>query len=167
MTEKPKFFFEADNQSEEYSLTSQEHADTFFNTLQSAGIIQTAPLEDLGAKKAEPEGEMKRMENKLLCIEYGTYQENYAIHISPVHAQRNFKDDLAVKRALKELVLVLNEHVPHEVQVKLFLPQPDWKMKVISSVVVDGAKTWNFNYKKLEEEGIPKLFQAIEKVILS
>ena len=167
MSEKPKFFFEADAGTEDFTLTPQEHADTFFNTLQSAGIIQESPVEDLTAKKVEPEGVMKKLESKILSIEYGTYQDNYSVHLTPVHPTKNLKDDESVKKALKELVVTLNEYVPQTLRVDIFMPRPDWKMKVISAVVIDGAKTWNFNLKSLEEEGIPKIFAAVEKVIMS
>lgn len=164
---KPKFFFEEDPQPEGFSLTPQEHTDTFFSILQSTGIIQDNPLEDMEAKKAEADASMKKMESRVLVIEYGTYQDNYAVHLTPIHPQKNLKDDVMVKAALRELVVVLNEHVPHELNVKLFMPRSDWAMKVISAVVDRGAGNWNFNYNKLEEDGIPKIFQAVEKIIMA
>jgi hypothetical protein len=166
MTDKPKFFFEADNQSEEYSLSSQEHADSFFSTLQAAGIIQEAPLKDLDEQKVEADAAMRKVENKVLCVEYGTYQANYAIHITPTHPQKNLKSQADVERALWELVKILHDYVPQTVQVDLFLPRKDWQMKVISAVIKDWEQAWALDIKKLEEEGIPALFQGVEKVIM-
>lgn len=164
---KPKFFFEADNLGQEYSLTSQEHADTFFSTLQTAGIIKDSPLENMEAKTVQADASMQKLENKLLQLEYGVYQENYAVHITPVHPQKNLKDNAQVNRALLELAFILKEFVPDSVHVDLFLPRKDFEMKVLSAVVRNGTKEWGFNIKEFEEKAIPKLFKAIEKVIMS
>jgi len=167
MNEKPKFFFEADEPNSEYSLTSEEHANTFFSTLQSAGIIQDSPLEDFEEKKVAADAAMSKKESKVLLMEYGTYQDNYAVHVTPIHAKKNLETPQQIKQALYHLASILNEYVPHEVQVNLFLPRDDWQMKVVSAVVLNGANVWNFDKKRLEEEGIPRIFDAIEKVILT
>jgi len=169
MSEKPKFFFESDPAAEKPwdNLPPPEHADTFFSTLQSAGIIQDAPMEDMEEKKVAATASMKMVESKVLTLEYGTYQNNYAIHLTPIHPRKNLENDQDVKQAMYYLASILNEYVPHEVQVNLFLPRPDWKMKVVSAVVQNGATVWNFDRKRLEEEGIPRIFEAVEKVIMA
>jgi hypothetical protein len=168
MIEKPKFFFESDETApKELTLTSQEHADTFFSTLQGAGIIQESPHEDMEEKKIAADASMQKKESKVLVLEYGTYQDNYAIHLTPIHPRKNLENEQDVKQALYYLASILNEYVPHETQVNLFLPRADWKMKVISAVVQNGAHVWNFDKKRLEENGIPRIFEAVERVIMA
>ena len=99
-------------------------------------------------------------------MEYGPHEDHYAVHVIPTHPQRNLSNENMVKAALKELVVILNEYVPTSLQVDLFLPRDDWKMKVLTAKVRDGLKAWNFDVKKLEEEGVPRIFEAVEKVIL-
>lgn len=163
--DETKFFFEPDTETSESGITNEEHADTFFNTLKEAGIIHEQIPESMEAQQAQAQAAMSKVETRLLQVEFGTYLDNYAVHITPTHPQRNLSDELAVKKALKELVLILNDYVPYTLQVQLHLPQSDWKMKVLSAVVVGGASAWNFDTDKLEKEGIPRLIAAIESII--
>jgi hypothetical protein len=163
---KPKFFFEADPAAKSPGLSWQEHAETFFSTLQDTGVVKESNL-DLSEKTAAIDGEMKTSSSKLVQIEYGTYQNNYAVHITPIHPARNLRSEDSVKQAVYVLAKTLNEHVPYSSTVNLFLPRPDWKVKVISAVILEGAKTWNLDIKKLEREAIPKIMQEVEKVILA
>lgn len=166
MTDKVKFFFEPDTQADnDTKMTTEEHADTFFSTLVDAGFIQQNIDASFEAKTAEALASMKRLESSILQVDFGTYQDNYAVHVTPVNPKRNLSTDLALKRALKEIVLIMNEYVPFTCQVNLFLPRDEWKMKVISAVVVNGANAWNFDHSKFESEAAPKIFQAVEKVI--
>lgn len=165
--DKPKFFFEEDKQDQTQALPADEHASSFFSTLQAAGIIQEAVGEDLKEKKIEADASMNKMENKVLCVEYGTYQNTYAIHITPVHPQKNLKTDKEVEKAVWELVKIMKLYVPQSVHIDLFLPRKDWKMKVISAVIKDWEKDWAFDVNKLEGEGIPTLFKEVEKVIMA
>lgn len=160
MTGKPKFFFEPDDPSPDQAST-----DTFFSALKEAGVIQN-PSFDMEPKPAEMDASIKQMSSQVLLLEYGPYQKNYAIHITPIHERKHLKNDAAVRKALFELVTILNEFVPYTVQVDLHLPRSDWKMKVISAVIKDAAAAWNFDSDKLEKDGLPRIFKAIEKIIL-
>lgn len=166
MTEKLKFFFEPDLSTDDSGLSNQENANTFFSALKDSGVIQEAPLEDLEMKRTEVLASMKKMENKYLSIEFGVYQDNYAVHVTPVNSYKNLTNDVMVKRACTELATILNEYVPYTLRVDLYLPRAEWKLKVISAVVLGGATAWNFDPGKLEAEGILKMFKAIEKIIL-
>jgi hypothetical protein len=121
----------------------------------------------LESKVAQAEAVMKKRESKVLLLEYGPYQKNYAIHLTPINPHRNLSTEASVKRACMDTVVVLNDYVPHTCRVDLFLPKTEWKMKVISAVVVGGADLWNFNTDQFEAEGIPRIFSAVEKIILA
>ena len=164
--EKPKFFFETDSSSEEYALSSQEHADTFFSTLKSSGIIHDSP-DNLDEQQVTADAQMQRMEGPVLHIEYGTYQENYAIHLTPVHPQRNIRDDAMVRQVLLETVPILNDYVPQSLRVDIHPPRTDWKLKVISFVINGAAKSWALNTAQLEAEGIPRIYKKVEELIMA
>jgi hypothetical protein len=142
-----KFFFEGDNE--------------LFNALKAAGIVEESTHE------VQVEASMKQMSSKVLQLEFGTYQKNYSIHVTPIHPRRNLATDNDVDRAIEKLAITLNEYVPHTLEVKIHRPMSEWKMKVISVVIEGGANAWNFDLTKLEAECIPKLFKALEGVILS
>ncbi len=161
-----KFFFEPDE-------AQAPQNDSFFNALESAGVIQThSKAEQVqnflsgGEQGAEPAASMKKYESRLVSIEHGTYQNNYAIHLTPIHPQKNLATDAHVKQALRELVLIMNEHVPYTLQVELFMPRDDWKMKVISAVIKNAAGAWNFDSEKFDREAIPRIHAAVEAVCM-
>lgn len=167
MSEKPKFFFEEDPQADaESSLTSAEHSDMFFNTLKEVANVQEHQGNELEEKQFSSLAAMKKMESKVLTMEYGTYEDNYAIHVTPIHPTVNLKTEKMVEAAMKAMVVEMNTYVPYDLQVNLWFPRPDWKLKVLSAVVEGGATAWNFDRQKLEDEGIPKIFKQIETLIL-
>lgn len=161
-----KFFFEPDE-------TEKPQNDSFFSALEAVGVIQTHANSDQvqnflagGEQEAESLASMKRLDSRVVSIEYGTYRDNYAIHVTPVHPQKNLATDAHVRLALKELVLIMNEYVPYTLQVELFLPRDDWKMKVISAVVKNAAGAWNFDTEKFDTDAIPRIHTAIEAICM-
>lgn len=157
-----KFFFEEDN-----AAATQNDGDSFFEAMKAAGVVQEAISEDMTAEKqVSADGSMKKLESRVTSIEFGSYRGDYSVHVTPTHPTRNLGTDEQVKKALTALAVTLNEYVPHTVRVDLFLPQKDWEMKVISAKVVGGADIWNFDKVGLEEKGLPKLLEAVDKIIL-
>lgn len=157
MTEK-SYFFESETPAKPEPAKDR----AFFDALDVAGMIQES--NDLVPVKAE--ASMKNLSNPVLALEYGTYQKDYAVHLTPHHPQRNLATDADVHQALREASVILNQYIPPTLQVAVSLPRADWKMKVISFVVKGGADAWNFDVPKFENEGIPKVFEAVQKVIL-
>lgn len=170
------FFFDEEKQK----VVEPKPVGEFFTALQNIGLIHDAPLPFFDeAKKAEAEvaagkgtlgtqirGQMKKMATGVLEIEYGTYDNDYSIHITPVHEKKNLRNDAHVEEALKAAILAIVPHVPQSVHVDIFPPRPDWKMKVISFVLRDGINAWNLDIKQLEEVAIPAMFKAVQEVIL-
>ena len=158
-----KFFFD-----EGPSAGKQPGAqvETFFSTLKETGVIREPLEETLEAKPTEVLAAMSKLESNIVSVEYGTYQDNYAIHITPINPKRNLATDDDVKRALLSIVTIMNEYVPYNIRVDLHLPKSEWKMKVISAVVVGGASAWNFDHATFSEKAIPRIKSAVESVIL-
>lgn len=169
-----KFFFEEDAPKAEVKPST---GGGFFDALKQTGIVHEQPAnfdaaleraknteDKSGTMGVELEAEMKVIENQLVRIEYGVYQKNYAIHITPVNDKKNLRTDDQVKRAIEETAKILNSTVPYTMRVNIFMPRPDWKKKVISFVIENAASTWNFDQKKVESR-IPDIHQAIQLVI--
>lgn len=157
-----KFFFEEGSEEKEEQVKDTGEKEFFF-ALQKAGVIQ-----EPGEKPEEisSAAEMKSYVGKLVTIEYGVYQNTYAVHITPTHASRNLSDDQKVYDAMYQLCTIMNKYVPPTLSVKLYPPRSDWQMKVISAVIDDGASAWNFDTAKFEGEAIPQIKEAIEKIAM-
>lgn len=157
MTDKPGFFFDADPDA------NNSPAGEFFNTLQAAGVIQ----ESDEPVKTEAVAVMRQLESSLLTLQFGVYEGNYAVHITPIDKLRNLGTEQKMKLALFEATKLLSTYVPATLKVLIHMPRPEWKMKVISFVVEGGATAWHLDRNKLEEECMPMIFQAVQKVIVS
>ena len=167
MTDQPrtKFFFEADPAATEPGLSWKEHAETFFNVLRDTGVIQTS--ESMEQKGVTASASMQVKSSKVLQVEFGTYQDNYAVHVTPIHPVKNIRTDGQMKAALFLLVKILNDYVPYNLQVNIHMPRADWKIKVVSAVVQGGATSWNFDRERLEREGIDRIIREIDRVLLA
>lgn len=160
-----KFFFEPDQEEEKKNEAIKEsEASFFFDALKESGIISEGGKE-AGPDHIEAEAQMKEKKSRTLLLEYGVYQKNYAVHVTSTHPRKNLSERNKTKLALKELVVIMNEYVPPTLRVDLYLPHEDWTLKVISAVVIDGSKTWNFDIAKFESDGIPRIFDAVDQVI--
>lgn len=175
MTTEPKFAFE-----EDVSEEKPAEATGLLDFFKDVGIATAQPgsmdeainwvegvRPEEGAVTTAINGGMKRLEDTILQLEFGTYDGNYSVHLTPAHAQRNLRDDDHVAKAVNAAIVLLNQVVPYNLQVKIHMPRPDWKMKVISFVIEGGAHAWNFDIPKVEAECIPKIFEAVRGVILS
>lgn len=119
-----------------------------------------------GTAAVEVQAQMKKMKTVYLEIDYGTYQNNYAVHITPVHEKKNIATEKQVQQVLHAAILALNEVVPYQVKVLIHPPRPEWKLKVISFVIEGATKAWNFDQAALEAKVIPKMFEEVQKIIL-
>lgn len=155
-----KFFFE-DGNSQQPEKDSDEKQ--FFSMLQDAGVVQQP-----GDKPQEisSAASMKSLVGKVVTIEYGTYEDTYALHLTPTHPKRNLSDEQKVYDAMYQLAVIMNEYVPPTLQVKLYPPRADWQMKIISAVVEGGASAWNFDVEKFEAEAVARIHAAVEKVAM-
>jgi len=157
-----KFFFDEDPEAKpESKLTWQEHADSFFGTVKVA-----AGDDGLEKKDIEVLGEMKTFASGILKVEYGTYENNYAIHFTPHHPKWNLKTDGQVDNAVVEVMKIMSKEIPKDLRVNVFLPRKEWALKTFSLVVVDGANAWNFDRAAMEDKTIPECFDIVQKEIV-
>lgn len=156
-----KFFFEGEESSIEKPEDSKEKE--FFFLLQEAGVVQQPGDEP---EAVSSDAKMKNVASRLLDIEYGTYKDTYAVHLTAIHPAKNLSTEQKVYEAMRELVLIMNEFVPQTLQVKLHPPRADWQVKVISAVIEGGATAWNFDIPKFELEAVPRIQAAIERVVM-
>lgn len=163
---KPKFFFEPDESSEDSGLTTPEQANTFFDTLREAGIIKENPADDMEVKQVSVTGTRDKLETRVVLVEYGIYNNDYSIHITPTHSVKNLASDSEVRQLLMKVIPVVNEYVPTTLQVDLFLPRTDWKMKVISLVIKGGASAWNLDTDRIAKECAPRILALSDEFIM-
>lgn len=165
---KQKFFFEEDTSvsgQEESGITWDEHADTFFNVLEGAGV--TADKDSLAPKGVETERyKTTSKKTQLLELEYGIIKEDYVIHITPCHPHRNLTQRTALAEAVKACVFALNDIVPFDLKVRLHLPQDNWEIKAISFVIEGGADAWNLNRETLEQVTIPDIEAKVTAICM-
>lgn len=165
-----KFFFEEDPEgAKDSGITWEEHTDTFMNVLKDGGFIKEgieAFSLDTPLTAQADVSNTKKVRNVFVEIEYGIIQSNYAVHITPIHAQKNLTKQTLLNLAIKQAVFILNQHIPPSVRVEIFMPRPDYEIKAISFVVKEGAEAWNLDTAKIEIEAIPKLLEEIAKICM-
>lgn len=162
MSEKKPFFFDP----EPATTTSPRPtvgSGLFFDALKNAGVVQDADA----AMPVKADGEMKEKATRYLIIEYGIYQNDYSLHLTPCDERKNLDTPTKVELAVVAALQVIKPLVPDQMRIDVYLPREDWKMKVVSVVIRGAATSWNFNPKAFEEGAVLPLFDAVQKVILS
>lgn len=162
---KTKFFFEEDSATEDSTLSWGEHADTFTNTLEEAGI--TKQKLDLTPSEAVVDMKMDKIANNVLLIEYGTVGEDYVIHVTPTHPVRNLKHPKKLRQAIEACILAMNEVVPYTVRVEIFLPDETWEVKATTFKIPGGTAIWNLDTGLLSAQVVPKILDKVTATILS
>jgi len=161
-----KFFFDPE-QKKETTLKPPFEVEpgSFFDVLQKAGVVKSADGDEkIGV---ESEGQMTRLETPYLIIEFGTYKEDYSIHVEPCHIKKNLASTYQVEEAVSRMMKLLAVAIPQTLQVDIYLPREDWKRKVISMVLRKAAAVWNFDQKSIEEKVLPEMFKQVQEVILN
>ena len=166
-----KFFFEEDPESEKDSgISWEEHTDTFLSVLKKEGYLQDLPFDklSLGSEmKAEADrNETKHVTSSLLDIEFGVIQSNYVLHITPVHAQKNLSKPALLNEAVKTAVILMNQVIPANLDVKIFMPRVDYPVKAVTFSIAGGGEAWNFDQTQLETEVVPKMLEQIGKICM-
>lgn len=162
MSNKPPFFFDPE------PATTQTPRETvgsssFFDALKGAGIIQSP---DSDALPFETEGKMEELKTEYLIFAYGTYKDDYSIHIEPCHPKKNLSTPVKVELAIVEALKLIRPHVSDSMRIDVFLPRSEWERKVISIVLRGGAKAFGFRKDVFEEETPQQIFMKVQEVIL-
>lgn len=164
---KDKFFFEEDpSAAPDSGMTWDEHSDTFFSVLEEAGIAKTRDSLSLEPIEAKPQMQVQKKRTTLVEIEFGKVRNDYVIHITPIHPHKNLKNDRLLKYAVGEAVKLLNQYVPQNVSVAIWLPRDDYEIKSTSFVIKDGAEAWNLDIEKLENSAVPELLDQITQICM-
>jgi hypothetical protein len=152
------FFFDPETKVE----PTKSQSGTFFSTLEEAGVIQSADQESMPIEK---EGEMSVLKTQFLILEFGSYKDDYSLHIEPCHDKKNldspYKVELAVVEALKLL-----RPATGDIRIDVYLPKEEWKKKIISLVVRGAMKSWYFNQVEFEASVPSAVFDAVQHVIM-
>jgi hypothetical protein len=164
---KTKFFFDDETEPQ---AADEPAAESFFTPDDPVLAKKASDAFSKGTTTGDQvvkEATMSELANSVLEVSFGPYQDNYGVHITPKHAKRNLATDRQVFLAIEKTMIIMNEYVPKALRVEIHPPRASWRMKVISFVVLKGATAWNFDTEKFEREGVPRIFEAVQKVILS
>ena len=166
MSGENKFFFESDPEDQDGgSFTPEDQANIFGSIVSEIGL--KSDIDSMAPMSAVPDKvEMKTKTDNLILLEYGIVQNNYTIHLTPIHQRRNLSDNNKLNDAIKTIVLLMNKMVPFDLKVSIHLPQEDWEIKALSFVIEGGADAWNFNVADFEETIIPEIFDKISKICM-
>ena len=164
MSGENKFFFEEDPEGGE--LTAKDQADIFGHLMSEVEL--TSAIESMEPMGVELDGkiEMKTHSDNLITLEYGIVQDNYTLHITPIHQRRNLTSQNKLNEAIKSVILLMNQKVPFDLKVAIHLPQEDWEIKALSFVIEGGANAWNFNIPEFEELIIPEIFKSVSNICM-
>jgi hypothetical protein len=100
----------------------------------------------------------------LLLIEHGVVANDYVLHITPVHPQRNLQNRNKLHAAIKEIILELNKVVPFDLRVDIHLPQEDWEVKATSFLVREAVNAWNFDLEAMDKITVPEIEKKVSDI---
>ena len=100
----------------------------------------------------------------MLLIEHGVVSNDYVLHITPTHPQRNLQAKNKLHAAIKEIITELNKVVPFDLRVDIHLPQEDWEVKATSFIVRGAADAWNFDRDAMDNVTIPSIEKKVADI---
>ena len=162
---KDKFFFEEDPQAgEDSGLTWGEHAEAFMGALKEDGLAQSGL--SLEPMDAQSDMDMTTVKNSLIELQYGTVGDDYVIHITPTHPQKNLKLKPLLDEAMKTTITILAAYVPVSLRVDIHPPQKDWEIKATSYLIRGGATAWNLDRAELESKALPEMIDKVGQICM-
>lgn len=162
------FFFEEDTGGGLSSgVTGAEQAATFLSVLEESGILKEgSPLTSFDQMKNTADMNTKKLKTSLVEIEFGVVKEDYVIHVTPVHAQKNLGQRQFLEAAIKATVVLLNKFIPPSLSVDIYMPRADFEIKATSYVIRQAADAWNLDTAKIETEVVPQILEQVGKICM-
>jgi hypothetical protein len=159
VSKKGGLFFEPDPEASPASeLTWEEHGDTFSSGIAEAGAhgeISFAPIE------ASVDMITEKKHTSLVEIEFGVMGNDFLVHITPLHGQKNLTKPHVFQAAMTDVVKIMNEYVPTDLQVDIFLPRQDYEIKATSFKIRGGNDAWNFDVATFKVEAIQRILDTV------
>jgi hypothetical protein len=143
---------------------SKEQMDSFIQTLEEAGIVQTDVPEQ---EQIKPTAKMKEENIGIWEFQYGTHEEHYVVSFWPFHHSRNISTKIDHKKGnvVMAIIQTLQTVVPDTMQVKISMPIEDLELRVFTVKVLGAAASFTFDCSLITET-IPKLADAVTKAII-
>lgn len=162
------FFFEEDvDGGTDTGVTGKEQAEAFLSVLEEAGIIKEgSALTSFDPLKSAADSDTKKAKSSLVEVEYGVVRGDYAIHVTPVHPQKNLTKKSLLDAAIKSTVVILNKTIPPTLKVDIYLPRADYEIKATSYVIRQAVDAWNFDTSVIEKEVIPQIMEQVGKICM-
>ncbi len=126
--------------------TSEEDVETFMDVVKTDTDLSS---EYSGKANQITAPKLRDSLTKLIRIQHGWDGDDYVWHIAPAHHKRPFK--VSIDRVVYTIARVMNETVPETVEVRIWLPSPDWDIPEITFKAFDLAMEWSISEKSLEK----------------
>lgn len=125
--------------------TTDDEVETFMDAI--APLVKDAQKDDLGKiAKGEPE-QISAPESlidqvtKFISIQHGWHDKAYVWHFAPSHPKKPFKYPL--DRVVYGIAKAMNDVIPSNVEVKIWLPYADWDIQEITFKAMDLKDEWS------------------------
>lgn len=90
----------------------------------------------------------KEEKQKLIKIVHGTHESHYVWHISPLHPKRPWA--VSMDRIRYAIGKILNDRVPHELVIDIFLPDASHDIDEITIKANDAANHWSMSDREFQ-----------------
>jgi len=106
--------------------------------------------------------ELSDQKSQLIRIQHGWHHEDYVWHICPWHHKKPWK--VTLERVIYATAQVMNQTIPHNVEVKIWLPMRDWEIPEVTFKAIGLSHQWNVNDKAIGEMNL-KLFEVLNTLV--
>lgn len=145
------------NELEKFFSTPKEDLDEIIETFK-VGEMENFDDKEIGVESPE----FKTQEMNAIRISHGWHGSDYVWHISTKHPKIQFK--VGQRDLLAVVAKTMNEVVPSNVEVKIWLPFADWDIQEYTFKAIDLKNCWQVSDKAIEGLNI-KLFNALNTVV--
>jgi len=132
---------------------SEEQIETFVEAISDA--ITDPNKDDIDKiKSGEPDKisapEFIDQTSGFIRVSHGWHDADYVWHIAPNHIKKPFK--ISAERVVYGIAKVMNEVIPQDCEVKIWLPYADWDIQEYTFKAMDLRSHW-----QVSEEAIGKM----------
>lgn len=154
-----------DNQNilDQVFSTPEEEVQTFMDVIKESVEEADAMREVVDGKKADIKAaELRTQQSGYIQITHGWHGEDYVWHICPFEKRKPWK--ASIERVCYATAQVMNEVIPQEIEVKMWLPYADWDIKEITFKAIGIAECWNVQEKDLRRMTL-RLFEVLNTLL--
>ena len=139
------------NPLEDLFKVTEEDAATFLDSIKDLVHSKTDefdPNKFLGEADMITTQEFISQQSGKIKISHGPHGDHYVFHISPIP---NAKIRCTEEQFIHGAVMLMNQTLPRDIMVDIFLPQSDWDIKEYTYKAYNYYADWRFNDRNLKK----------------